>query len=289
MTKTMSDMQTNNNIFIVDSYTDGISFGRARDIDPTYGYCPVPLSLESEDLLGRLRSRYALHKSDNPLYDLERNLQSLSAQGLLSRATIVFGAATDPFLPFDTKFAASMKFLEIFKRYTPHRLIIQTRSPLIVLAMPVIRQLGRHVLVNVGIETFNEAVVKRYTPELPRIEERVKILKALKSFNVPTGVQIGPVLPYGDWREGAGEFAAKILELTNTVTISGLIDFAKGSRSAPYADRVAKALADDRSFHCLRRDAAQPLIKALQQKGANIGWLEAIGTLPEQLPLPLSL
>src|SRR5262249_31563161 len=104
--------------YTVDSFANGIAFGQHKieaNQDPREYYA---LRLEDDTELVRLRSRYALDRK-NPLAELERNLQRLSKQGVLRSATIYFGVTTDPFFPFEAKFDASMRFLELFKKYTP--------------------------------------------------------------------------------------------------------------------------------------------------------------------------
>src|SRR5690606_18913170 len=133
--------------------------------------CRLGLTDESE--LCRLRSRYVLRKQ-NPLHDLERHLVRLSDLGILRRSTIYFGTSRDPFFPFEGCFDGSMRLLELFARYAPGMLHVQTRSPLIVIALPVFTKLGKHCSVTIGFETHLEEVAAKYTPGLPRISERLK-------------------------------------------------------------------------------------------------------------------
>lgn len=189
-------------MYTVDSFSNGIAFGQHKleeGQDPREVYS---LRLRDDVEMIRLRSRYALHK-ERPLYELERHLMRLSRQGILRSAIIYFGTTTDPFFPFEGKFDASMKFLELFRRYTPGMLHVQTRSPLIVLALPVFKALGKHVSVTIGLESCLEDSVQRYTPGLPRVEERLKTAAALRKFGIEVMLQVHPVLPYGDWRKDA--------------------------------------------------------------------------------------
>jgi hypothetical protein len=246
-------------VLLVDSYARGISIGR---IDP----CGTGLELGLEEA-GRspipLRSRYVM-KSGEPLSDLERHLERLSAQGELRRATIVFGATTDPFHPFDEKFATSMKFLEIFERYTPGRLVIQTRSPLVVIGLPVLKKLRHSTFVAIGIETPLEEVRQRYTPDLPSVEERWKTVRALKRFGLKVGVQVAPILPYGDWRKDAGAFAEELCKHSDFIVVRSIIQAAGVPRPTTSAARM---LAQDRQFFWLRQDSHKPLMDAVSMLG----------------------
>lgn len=250
--------------FTVDSFANGIAIGQQKfegQGDPRdYFY----LRLEDDAGMVRLRSRYALH-TENPLQELERNLMRLSRQGVLGGSTIYLGVSTDPYLPFDGKFEASMKFLNLFQRYVPGMLVVQTRSPLIVIAMPVLRKLGRQVAVTLGVETNQEDAVQRYTPGFPRISERLKVADALRKFGIEVTLQVGPLLPYGDWRNDAPAFAELLAAHGDYVHVRPLVDGSRESEKRARPTQLAHKLAAERRFHWLRPDAANPLITALEK------------------------
>lgn len=251
-------------IYSVDSFNNGIAFGQHR----------LPASEDARDFyalrisddleLAPLRSRYALHQT-NPLHQLEGHLMRLSQQGVLSRSTIFFGSYTDPFFPFEGKFDASMRFLELFQRYTPGHLVVQTRSPLLVIALPVLKRLGKHVSVTLGVETNQEESVLRYTPGLPRIEERLKTATALRRFGVEVNLQVSPVLPYGDWRKDAGAFAKTLVDHGDHIYVRPFLDGSEKKERQLRNHGAVQRLAEDRKFHWLRPDAANPLITELER------------------------
>ena len=248
--------------YTVDSFEDGIVFGQHRlekDQDPREYYA---LRVQEEGDLVRLRSRYSLHQ-ENPLFELEKHLMRLSNQGILRSSAIYFGVSTDPFLPFQGKFDATMKFLNLFHKYTPGVLVVQTRSPLVVLAMPVLKKLGIHAAVTMGVETPLETVAQRYTPHLPRAEERLKAAMALRRFGIEVTLQVSPVLPYGDWKKDAGTFAETLVEHADYVHVKSLTDGSERVERKVRMTSIAKKLAEDRQFHYLRPDTAKPLLNAL--------------------------
>jgi DNA repair photolyase len=198
------------------------------------------------------------------LADLERHLQRLAARGELRRATVVFGVTTDPFHPFDEKFPTSMKFLEMFERYGPGRLVIQTRSPLVTIGIPVLKKLQRNTFVAIGIETPLDDVRRLYTPSLPSVEERFKTVRALKRFGLQVGVQVAPILPYGDWRKDAGAFAEKLSEVADFINIRSLAQAGDAGSGRGESTPLAKKLAAARQFFWLRRDTHVPLTGAVE-------------------------
>jgi DNA repair photolyase len=212
-----------------------------------------------------LRSRYVM-KQGEPLVDLERHLQRLSARGELRRATVVFGVTTDPFHPFDEKFATSMKFLELFERYVPGRLVIQTRSPLVVIGLPMLKKVRETTYVSIGIETPLEEVARRYTPDLPTVEERWKTVRALRRFGLKVGVQVAPILPYGDWRKDAPAFAQRLCAEGDYVTVRSILQTCGVPRPTT---PLARKLASDRQFFWLRQDSQNPLLDAVIEHDAK--------------------
>ncbi len=248
--------------FTVDSFADGIAFGQHRlpvgeELSDQYD-----LKISSEGEVAHLRSRYALHKT-NPLWELERHLMRLSRQGVLGSSTIFFGTSTDPFFPFEGKFDASMKFLSLFERYTPGLLVVQTRSPLLVIAMPVLKKLGSRAAVTIAIETPLDDMVRKYTPGFTRVEERLRAATALRRFGIEVTLQVSPILPYGDWKKDADSFAELLDTHSDRVTVRALNRGTPQCDSRVRASEVAKRLAQDRKFQWLRPDAANPLLNAL--------------------------
>lgn len=250
-------------VYTVDSFAGGVAFGRTKVREPETWRDDLALALTDEEDLLRFRKRFTLD-SKNTLPALEVELKELSEKGILRQTHIVLGSTTDPFYPFDSKFDGSMKFLSLFEKYTPGLLTVQTRSPLIVLAMPVLTKLGRRAAVTIGIETPDEDAIRRYTPGLPRAEERLKAARALRSFGVEVTLQVAPVLPYGDWRKDAAPFAELLIGAADKVYVRAMLDVGESNDAQMRARTMCKTLAQDRKFHWLRRDSAAPLINSLE-------------------------
>lgn len=244
-------------LLFVDSYARGISIGRADNSVKSF---QLQIDGDLRAGPGGLRSRYVM-QAGAPLGDLERHLSKLSSRGELRRTTVVFGVTTDPFHPFDEKFATSMKFLELFERYAPGKLIVQTRSPLIVIGLPVLKQMRDKTFVSIGLETPLEDVRVRYTPDLPTVGERWKTVRALKRFGFKVGVQVAPLLPYGDWRKDAQAFAQELVKEADFISLKSFADLAGGGRPN---GALATKLASDRQFFWLRADSRGPLHAALE-------------------------
>jgi len=250
-------------VYTVDSYEEGVSFGRTMVSSPTDWRDELHLKIEDEQDLLRFRRRFSLDQQNN-FSKLEVELMNLSRKGLLSRSHIVLGTTTDPFLPFEQKFDSSMKFLTLFQRYTPGLLTVQTRSPLIVIAMPVLAKLGKRASVTMGIETLDEEAVRLYTPGLPRASERLKAARALRNFGVQVTIQVAPVLPYGDWKKDVANFAEELIDSADFIYVRPLFDGTDGTNHKIRSKHVSKTMARDKKYHWLRPDSANPLITTLE-------------------------
>ncbi len=250
--------------YTVDSFADGIAFGQHRmekGLDPRDYYF---LHLPNDTEVVQLRSRYVLNPR-NPFAELEAHLTRLARQGVLRSSTVYLGTSTDPFFPFEGKFDSSMKFLQLFQKYTPGLLVVQTRSPLIVIAMPVFKKLGVQAAVTIGIETNQEEVVERYTPGLPRVGERLKTAAALRKLGVEVTLQVCPVLPYGDWRADAHSFAELLAAHADYIYVRSITDGSERVEKKIRNSTLSRRLVEDRKFHYLRPDSANPLITAIEK------------------------
>ncbi len=263
--KVESKADTDQILYTVDVQERGISLGRnSFSSEDDFRHAFSLKHAPDEAGTQQLRSRYILSKQ-NPLHQLERHMMLLSERGILRQSTVVLGVEHDPFLPFNGKFEKSMQFLELCKRYTPGLLHVQTRSPLIVIALPVLAKLGKHCSIGIGLETPCEESAQRYTPDLPRVSERIKTIRALGRFGISTHVQVSPVLPYGDWRKSAKEFAEMLVDISPNIVVKPLSDGSKSTEMKLRQTPLGKRLAEDRKFHYLRPDAALPLLASLEE------------------------
>jgi DNA repair photolyase len=124
----------------------------------------------------------------------------------------------------------------------------------------MLKKVRETTYVSVGIETPLEEVARRYTPDLPTVEERWKTVRALKRFGLQVGVQVAPILPYGDWRKDAGAFAEKLCTEADYVTVRSIIQTSGVPRPTTL---LARKLASDRQFFWLRQDSQTPLLDAI--------------------------
>lgn len=109
---------------------------------------------------------------------------------------VYISSVTDPYLPAERSLCLTRGILETLLPYQP-RLLIQTRGPLVVRDLDVLRQF-RAVRLNMSIPTDSEAVRQVFEPKAPPLERRWQALAEAKASGIPVGVCVTPMLPLED-------------------------------------------------------------------------------------------
>jgi len=122
-------------------------------------------------------------------------LASKQARKLAGKAVYV-SSVTDPYLPAERSLELTRGILEAMVPHQP-RLLIQTRSPLVVRDVDV---LGRFdaVRVNMSIPTDSEEVRQAFEPKAPALERRWEAIAAVRAAGIPVGICVTPMLPLHD-------------------------------------------------------------------------------------------
>src|SRR5215207_9081102 len=111
-------------------------------------------------------------------------------------STVRFGnvrSVTDPYVPAERSLALTRGVLEAMLPHQP-RLVVQTRGPLVVRDIDVLKQF-RSVRVNMSVPTDSEEVRQAFEPKAPPLERRWQALMDLKAEGVPVGLCVTPMLP----------------------------------------------------------------------------------------------
>ncbi len=109
---------------------------------------------------------------------------------------VYLSSVTDPYLPAERGLRLTRGILEALIPHQP-RLLIQTRGPLVVRDLDLLRQF-RAVRVNVSIPTDSEAVRLAFEPKAPPLENRWQAAKAVRAAGVAVGLCVTPMLPLDD-------------------------------------------------------------------------------------------
>ncbi len=149
------------------------------------------------DLLLRLKShtRDASKDANATLQRLEEILLGEKQRQVdcFSKYVFVLGNQADPFLCGKNRIDLALRVIEFLSQQTDAIVHVQTRSPLSILALPLLKRIADRTLVTMGVETLNDTLAQRFTPWLPRPSERITAARAMHSLGIPTLIQAAPL------------------------------------------------------------------------------------------------
>ena len=159
---------------------------------------------------------------------LEKELRKLASAGKLRDATIFMSSATDPYQGIERTTQLTRRALELFVRFRPRRILLQTRSQLIERDRELLRELGPSVIASITIETDDETVRRAVTPTSAAIARRFTTVQRLRAAGIFTQIAIAPMMP-----NHAERFAAMVAAATDRVIVDTYFagDGAQGRRS----------------------------------------------------------
>lgn len=114
----------------------------------------------------------------------------------LAGQSLYLSSVTDPYLPAERSLFLTRGILETLAPHQP-RLLVQTRGPLVVRDIDVLRQF-RRVRINVSIPTDSETVRRAFEPKAPPLEKRWAAASELQAAGLAVGLCLTPLLPLAD-------------------------------------------------------------------------------------------
>lgn len=109
---------------------------------------------------------------------------------------VYMSSVTDPYLPAERSLQLTRGILEELVPHQP-RLLIQTRGPLVVRDIDVLRRF-HSIRVNMSIPTDSETVRQAFEPKAPPLERRWQALAEVRAAGLPVGICVTPTLPLED-------------------------------------------------------------------------------------------
>jgi DNA repair photolyase len=131
----------------------------------------------------------------NLIHLLERELLAQEQSGKLADTTVFLSSATDPYQGIERSARLTRASLELFVRYPPRRLLLQTRSPMIERDIDVLAQLGSRVIASITVETDDELVRRALTPTSPSVARRFSTVRRLREAGIFVQLAIAPMMP----------------------------------------------------------------------------------------------
>lgn len=150
---------------------------------------------------------------------LPRELELLAHTRKLERTAIFMSSATDPYQGIERQLRITRGALAAFAERPPYRILLQTRSPLILRDIDLLRQLGDHLIASITVETDDESVRRAFTPTSPSIARRLDCARRLREAGIFTQIAIAPMLP-----NNAQHFATLADEVADRVIIDTYFD-----------------------------------------------------------------
>lgn len=253
--------------YTLQPYT-GCAFGRGCGV-----YCYVPfLPVHRYGSEGYAWGGYVWAK-ENVAAVLRDELRRFARKDELHTLRIFMSSATDPYQPAELKHRLTRACLEVFIRYRPGLLVVQTRSPIVEDDLDLIGDLGDCAWLSLTIETDDDAVRQALTPGVPRIARRRRTLEAAQAAGLQTQVTLSPYLPVREADAFAGWLARYAHRAVVDTFTSG--DGSHGRRTARSRLPEAYAAAELGDWHS--EEEARAFCHLLVEKmGAErVGWSEA--------------
>src|SRR5437870_4813832 len=127
--------------------------------------------------------------------------------------SLYLSSVTDPYLPAERGLQLTRGILEVLLPHQP-RLLIQTRGPLVVRDLDLLRQF-RAVRVNMSIPTDDEKVRQVFEPKAPPLERRWQAIAAVRAAGVAVCICVTPMLPLAD----PAPFIGRLLDFNPDVLV----------------------------------------------------------------------
>ncbi|WP_148864325.1 PA0069 family radical SAM protein [Marinobacter fonticola] len=110
---------------------------------------------------------------------------------------IALGVNTDAYQPLEKKRRLTRELLQVLREYN-HPVSVITKGALILRDLDLLASLARDGLcsVRVSLTTLDNDLKRRMEPRTAAPATRLKILRELSDAGVPTGIIMGPVIPF---------------------------------------------------------------------------------------------
>lgn len=127
----------------------------------------------------------------------KQNAADLLARQLRAHQRIYCSPLTDPYQPAEASEALMPRILETLIVSPPAVFVIQTRGPLIVRDLDLLRELDRRTRLRISfsITTDRDDVRRRYEPRCESILERLDALAKLRDAGLVVHATLAPLLP----------------------------------------------------------------------------------------------
>ncbi len=248
----------------LNAYPNGVSLTVHKASATTMGIDPFSLRLkETRDLMVP-QGRFFVFREDFKS-ELEKSFASLSKKRTWDRTVIYLGVFSDPFHSFSKKFAQTMACLDVIEKFSPARVVIQSRSKMLLAALPLMKKLGNRAFAVIPFETRLEKSIVRYTPGQTRLEERLNTASGLRQQGIDVSFSVSPILPFGDTKGDLWKFAEVLTAYSDRILMEPLYHGTKSEEASLKLTSIATKLESDNETTFLRSNCHEELYSLIER------------------------
>ncbi len=143
-----------------------------------------------------------------------------------SKITVMTGAMTDPYIPWEAERGMTRECLEVIARHG-HGAAVLTKSDLVLRDVELLQRINAQAkcVVQMTLTTYDEELCEVVEPNVCTTKRRFEVLCELKKAGIPTVVWMTPILPFINDTE---ENVAGILDYCGQAEVKGILTFGIG-------------------------------------------------------------
>lgn len=111
---------------------------------------------------------------------------------------VFMASATDPYQPLEREFRLTRQCLQVLLACPTTKVVLHTRSPMILQDLGLIRAFGERLVVGFSIPTDDDTVRQVVEPDAPSIPARWSAVEKLAKAGVRVGIAAAPLMPLHD-------------------------------------------------------------------------------------------
>jgi DNA repair photolyase len=116
----------------------------------------------------------------------------------LHEQTVFLASSTDPYMPLEKEFRLTRKCLEVLRDCPTTRVLLHTRSPLVIQDLDLLREFGDRLTVGFSVPTDDDTVRQVTEPKAPPIPSRWAAMERLARAGVRVSLSAAPLMAIRD-------------------------------------------------------------------------------------------
>jgi DNA repair photolyase len=109
--------------------------------------------------------------------------------------SVFLASATDPYQPLEREFRLTRACLEVLLQCPTTRVLVQTRSPLVLQDVELLKAFGNRLRVGFSIPTDDDTVRQVVEPRAPAIPSRWAAMERLAKAGIEVNLAVCPLMP----------------------------------------------------------------------------------------------